>query len=159
MSQENLLTRVNQGLEDIRPYLAKDGGDLSLVKGVGLMEKGEKFIDLANEELSQALFHFKQVMLFEPDNYTAQLLIGTVYHNFYIIHERFHYIDRAIEATETAINMNPQYDFAKLQLAELFVKRGNNKDGICQVVDSVNGGQLSSARQTRLESISNDSDC
>ena len=32
MSQKNLLIRVNQGLEEVRPYLAKDGGDLSLVK-------------------------------------------------------------------------------------------------------------------------------
>jgi len=32
MDQQNLLTRVNQGLEEVRPYLAKDGGDLSLVK-------------------------------------------------------------------------------------------------------------------------------
>ena len=32
MSQENLLSRVNKGLDDIRPYLATDGGNLSLVK-------------------------------------------------------------------------------------------------------------------------------
>ena len=32
MNQENLLNRVNKGLEQIRPYLANDGGDLSLVK-------------------------------------------------------------------------------------------------------------------------------
>ena len=32
MSTENLLTRVNQGLNAIRPYLAKDGGNLELVK-------------------------------------------------------------------------------------------------------------------------------
>lgn len=32
MNQENLLTRVNQGLDEIRPYLATDGGDLTLIK-------------------------------------------------------------------------------------------------------------------------------
>ena len=32
MNQENLLSRVNKGLDDIRPYLATDGGNLSLVK-------------------------------------------------------------------------------------------------------------------------------
>ncbi len=32
MSTENLLTRVNQGLSAIRPYLEKDGGNLELVK-------------------------------------------------------------------------------------------------------------------------------
>mgnify|MGYP001423646063 CR=1 FL=1 len=32
MSQKNLLSRVNQGLDDIRPYLETDGGNLSLVK-------------------------------------------------------------------------------------------------------------------------------
>ena len=32
MSKDNLLTRVNQGLNAIRPYLATDGGDLELVK-------------------------------------------------------------------------------------------------------------------------------
>ena len=32
MSQENLLSRVNKGLDDIRPYLATDGGNLSLIK-------------------------------------------------------------------------------------------------------------------------------
>ena len=32
MITENLLTRVNQGLDAIRPYLATDGGDLELVK-------------------------------------------------------------------------------------------------------------------------------
>ena len=32
MSTENLLTRVNQGLDAIRPYLNNDGGDLKLVK-------------------------------------------------------------------------------------------------------------------------------
>ena len=30
--ENNLLDRVNQGLEDVRPYLATDGGDLSLIK-------------------------------------------------------------------------------------------------------------------------------
>jgi Fe-S cluster biogenesis protein NfuA len=32
MNQDNLLIRVNKGLEEIRPYLATDGGNLSLVK-------------------------------------------------------------------------------------------------------------------------------
>jgi|TARA_B100000427_G_C15217735_1_gene467549 Fe-S cluster biogenesis protein NfuA len=32
MNQDNLLTRVNQGLDEIRPYLATDGGDLTLIK-------------------------------------------------------------------------------------------------------------------------------
>ena len=32
MNQDNLLTRVNQGLDEVRPYLATDGGNLSLVK-------------------------------------------------------------------------------------------------------------------------------
>ena len=32
MNQESLITRVNQGLEKIRPYLVSDGGDISLVK-------------------------------------------------------------------------------------------------------------------------------
>ena len=32
MNQKSLITRVNQGLEKIRPYLATDGGDISLVK-------------------------------------------------------------------------------------------------------------------------------
>ena len=32
MNQENLLSRVNKGWDDIRPYLATDGGDLSLIK-------------------------------------------------------------------------------------------------------------------------------
>ncbi len=32
MHQENLINRVNKGLEDIRPYLASDGGGVSLVK-------------------------------------------------------------------------------------------------------------------------------
>tara|TARA_B100001142_G_C14052206_1_gene546344 strand:- start:60 stop:296 length:237 start_codon:yes stop_codon:yes gene_type:complete len=30
--ENNLLNRVNQGLEDVRPYLATDGGNLSLIK-------------------------------------------------------------------------------------------------------------------------------
>tara|TARA_B100000902_G_C27059581_1_gene788412 strand:+ start:319 stop:558 length:240 start_codon:yes stop_codon:yes gene_type:complete len=32
MNQDNLINRVNKGLEDVRPYLASDGGDISLVK-------------------------------------------------------------------------------------------------------------------------------
>ena len=32
MDQDNLINRVNKGLEDVRPYLASDGGDVSLVK-------------------------------------------------------------------------------------------------------------------------------
>ncbi len=32
MSDESLITRVKKGLEEVRPYLASDGGDLSLVK-------------------------------------------------------------------------------------------------------------------------------
>ena len=32
MNQDNLLTRVSQGLDEIRPYLATDGGDLTLIK-------------------------------------------------------------------------------------------------------------------------------
>jgi len=32
MNQDNLINRVNQALDDIRPYLASDGGDISLVK-------------------------------------------------------------------------------------------------------------------------------
>ena len=32
MNQDNLINRVNQALDDIRPYLAFDGGDISLVK-------------------------------------------------------------------------------------------------------------------------------
>ena len=32
MSTENLLSRVNKGLDAIRPYLATDGGDLELIK-------------------------------------------------------------------------------------------------------------------------------
>ena len=32
IGKENLINRVNQGLEEVRPYLESDGGDLSLVK-------------------------------------------------------------------------------------------------------------------------------
>ena len=32
MNQNSLINRVNKGLEDVRPYLASDGGDVSLVK-------------------------------------------------------------------------------------------------------------------------------
>ena len=32
MNKDNLLNRINQGLDQIRPYLADDGGDISLVK-------------------------------------------------------------------------------------------------------------------------------
>ena len=32
MNTDGLLSRVNQGLDDVRPYLASDGGDISLVK-------------------------------------------------------------------------------------------------------------------------------
>ncbi|MBF25679.1 MAG: hypothetical protein CMP49_04085 [Flavobacteriales bacterium] len=32
MNENNLMTRINKGLEDVRPYLASDGGDISLVK-------------------------------------------------------------------------------------------------------------------------------
>ena len=32
MNQESLINRVNKGLNEIRPYLETDGGDLSLVK-------------------------------------------------------------------------------------------------------------------------------
>ena len=32
MNSDGLLSRVNQGLDDVRPYLASDGGDISLVK-------------------------------------------------------------------------------------------------------------------------------
>tara|TARA_B100001741_G_C16472881_1_gene560951 strand:- start:472 stop:708 length:237 start_codon:yes stop_codon:yes gene_type:complete len=30
--ENNLLDRVKQGLDDVRPYLATDGGNLSLIK-------------------------------------------------------------------------------------------------------------------------------
>ena len=32
MNDTQLLTRINQGLEEVRPYLAKDGGNVTLVK-------------------------------------------------------------------------------------------------------------------------------
>ena len=32
MKKKSLLSRVNKGLESIRPFLAADGGDLKLVK-------------------------------------------------------------------------------------------------------------------------------
>ena len=32
MNSDGLLSRVNQGLDDVRPYLASEGGDISLVK-------------------------------------------------------------------------------------------------------------------------------
>ena len=32
MYDKDLISRVNRGLEEIRPFLASDGGDLSLVK-------------------------------------------------------------------------------------------------------------------------------
>jgi len=32
MNSGNLIQRVSQGLDDIRPYLKSDGGDISLVK-------------------------------------------------------------------------------------------------------------------------------
>ena len=32
MNQDSLLIRVTKGLDEIRPYLATDGGNLSLVK-------------------------------------------------------------------------------------------------------------------------------
>ena len=32
VENNNLLNRVNKGLDEIRPYLASDGGDISLVK-------------------------------------------------------------------------------------------------------------------------------
>jgi len=32
MSKENLLNRVKMGLEEVRPYLMSDGGNISLVK-------------------------------------------------------------------------------------------------------------------------------
>ena len=32
MENTQLLSRINQGLDEVRPYLAKDGGDVSLVK-------------------------------------------------------------------------------------------------------------------------------
>ena len=32
MDNDNLINRVNKGINEVRPYLASDGGDLSLVK-------------------------------------------------------------------------------------------------------------------------------
>lgn len=32
MNKNSLLNRVNKGLDDVRPYLASDGGDISLIK-------------------------------------------------------------------------------------------------------------------------------
>ena len=32
MTNDNLLNRINQGLDEVRPYLANDGGNVSLVK-------------------------------------------------------------------------------------------------------------------------------
>ena len=32
MNNDNLINRVNKGINEVRPYLAYDGGDLSLVK-------------------------------------------------------------------------------------------------------------------------------
>ena len=32
MSENNLISRIKQGLEDVRPYLMSDGGNISLVK-------------------------------------------------------------------------------------------------------------------------------
>ena len=32
MNKDNLLTRINQGLDEIRPYLEADGGDINLVE-------------------------------------------------------------------------------------------------------------------------------
>ena len=32
MNQDHLLNRVKKGLDEIRPYLATDGGDLTLIK-------------------------------------------------------------------------------------------------------------------------------
>ena len=32
MDTDNLINRVNKGIDEVRPYLASDGGDLSLVK-------------------------------------------------------------------------------------------------------------------------------
>ena len=32
MNESNLLDRINKGLEEIRPFLQKDGGDVSFVK-------------------------------------------------------------------------------------------------------------------------------
>ena len=32
MNENNLLERINKGLEEIRPFLQKDGGDVSFIK-------------------------------------------------------------------------------------------------------------------------------
>ncbi len=32
MSEDNLLERINKGLDEIRPFLQKDGGDVSFIK-------------------------------------------------------------------------------------------------------------------------------
>tara|TARA_B100001250_G_scaffold354732_1_gene328745 strand:+ start:1223 stop:1459 length:237 start_codon:yes stop_codon:yes gene_type:complete len=32
MNEANLLERINKGLEEIRPFLQKDGGDVSFIK-------------------------------------------------------------------------------------------------------------------------------
>ena len=32
MNESNLLERINKGLEEIRPFLQKDGGDVSFIK-------------------------------------------------------------------------------------------------------------------------------
>ncbi len=32
MDKDSLINRVNKGLDDVRPYLKADGGDISLVK-------------------------------------------------------------------------------------------------------------------------------
>lgn len=32
IGKENLINRINKGLEEVRPYLESDGGNLSLVK-------------------------------------------------------------------------------------------------------------------------------
>ena len=32
MDKDSLINRVNKGLDDVRPYLKSDGGDISLVK-------------------------------------------------------------------------------------------------------------------------------
>ena len=32
MNRDSLMTRINKGLDDVRPYLESDGGNLSFVK-------------------------------------------------------------------------------------------------------------------------------
>ncbi len=32
MNRDSLMSRINKGLDDVRPYLESDGGDLSFVK-------------------------------------------------------------------------------------------------------------------------------